>query len=503
MDFRSKPPDQGFSLDHRALAQPRPALRNGREWRSLIMLPIAVVAVVMCVEWFTSYSRGLGDAAKAPVDPPLTLAAMATPDLPRAAELPSAASVAAMVPDVSLDLLNRRSVRRSEALDLSTLAWAEYLLQQDRELPPVPQRLDLRDLVLDEAQAGIPCLVNGTIDDIRTAEDGTGWSTAVLALGEGQYAAAVAMPGTPGLVVGQKSVLVGRYLGLTQLPSATGAVTLPLLAVRAAAEIQEGGILENPYVQNGPWAMPDGIFTDIDDERTVLETRPYYYALGQARFDLGNQPEAPLNGNALANDIHQRPDEFRGKRVTVTGFVYRAWLDEDAAIDKPFGIQRVVRVLFWSRDFGPLTQTVNGKPKTENMRVIRLFEAALPGDAPLPTVGTNIAITGRFLKWRAIPVQVDRAKDLANDVQRSSDRVYTLMVVGTALKEVSPLRRVGFSWLGVVFGAGVVGTVVFFWWVGRRERASIDAVQLKVRALRENRHKKALQPKDAPPPAAS
>ncbi len=489
MDFRSKPPDQGFSLDHRSLAQPRAALRNGREWRSLIMLPIAVVAVVMCVEWFTSYSRGLGDAAKAPVDPPLALSAMAAPDLPQAAELPSSASVSALVPDVSLDLLNRRSVRRSEALDLSTLAWAEFLLTQDRELPPVPQRLEVRDLILDEAEAGIPCLVNGTIDDIRTAEDGSGWSTAVLALGEGQYAAAVAMPGTAGLVVGQKSVLVGRYLGLTQLPSATGAVTLPLLAVRAAAEIKDGGIFENPYVQNGPWTMPTDIFSDLDDERTVLETRPYYYALGQARFDLGNQPEAPLNGNAIANDIHQKPNEFRGKRLTVSGYVYRTWLDEDAATDKPFGINRVVRVLFWSRDFGPLTQTVNGQPQTTNMRVIRLFEAALPGDAPLPTVGTNIAVTGRFLKWRAIPVQIDRAKDRANGVERSSDRVYTLMVVGTALAELPHLRRVDFSWLGLIFGAGVIGTVVFFWWAGRRERASIDAVQIKVRALRKNRHK--------------
>ena len=103
---------------------------------------------------------------------------------------------------------------------------------------------------------------------------------------------------------------VGRLLGTETLPAAQGTVSLPVLAARAthavaAAARPEDADLGHDWALPGRFVLPDGIWDDLDDEHTYVETRPYYFALGQAEQDASTPSvyDNPLDLNVIADAV--------------------------------------------------------------------------------------------------------------------------------------------------------------------------------------------------------
>ncbi len=486
--FRRQAP--AFTVDRLELAKRRSRPRR-REWRLLITLPIAVIAIVFCIQWFVDLGQHIGDATRERLPQEMRLTPMVTPSLDKADALPLPAEVDAVLPRVTELLGDHASVRTGDELDAGTVAWARLLLDQDRAHPPIPQRLSAHDLLLGDAHEGASALISGRIDDNRPAAE-SGWQRLILALDEGQFAEVLAEPNAAEQVIGHQVQLVGRYLGRTELPTADGkSVKLPLLLARAfQADTSTDAINEHgDFVQRGPWQLPDDLYADISDERTLVETRPYYWLLGQARFDLGNplSAESIIDGNQHANDLHQKPAAFRGQPLRLNGFVYRAWEDAEVAHDQPFGLKRVVRVLLWKRDFGAISENVNGVEVTKTKHVLRLFEVAIVTDQPLPKVGEHLTIAGRFLKMHAIPVQVDRYRDKVHGVERQSDKAYTWFAVAAGYSVVPPPPRYQYTAWSIIGITIVLLIAALFAVMARRESKAGLVLHDKVKQLRATR----------------
>jgi hypothetical protein len=163
----------------------------------------------------------------------------------------------------------------------------------------------------------------------------------------------------------------------------------------------------------------------------------------------------------------------------------------------------VLRVLLYRSDWGPITETIDGKTEKKNKWVSRLFEFAIVTDKPLPAPRTEIRITGRFFKYRAIPVTPNVLRDRANDVsQRQSDNVYTCLAVAADYTQVPPPPLFEASPLGIALGVGALLMGFAFWRMSRRDAAGSDKLQEQIKKLRETR--RALEAKAAvAPPAAT
>ncbi len=512
LDFGAKPkgPPPPFSLDKRD--QVRRTHMRKREWRAAIMLPVAIVAVGLFIHFLMKMRDDLSAIKNsAMIETDLRLAPMAQPVLADAQALPSSSALEAQKEGADQLLANPRGVYlHIGELDALTLAWARAQLELDAQNPPVPQRLIARDMVLNDVHAGVPALVSGRLEDsIEAPIDGSDerYRRLLLALDEHQFAEVLAPADSAQLVVGHDVQLVGRFLGYDHLPAVDGTKsTVPLLMARVvrpveAAEAPDTGA---EWSHGGPAALPEHLFDEVSDERTMVETRPYYYLLGQVKLDLstGGVYDKALDLNTIADDVHQDPDSFRDKPMTVRGVVYRAWEDAEVAQDKPFAVSRAIRVLFYKRDYGPITETIDGVEQKRNKFVQRLFEASISGDQPLPEQGEAIQVTGRFLKFHAIPVKSNDARDRAHSLQRQSDKVYTYFLVGNAYQLLPPPKMYDFSLVEKTAVAIIIVMVVMFWRLSRREKVAAENVQVQIKKLRRTRNvlveKSAKQPIPSP-----
>lgn len=493
----SQPPP-AFSLDKRDLARKRGMKK--REWRLLIMLPFALVVMGVFINYLIGYARMIPNGPLEPVIEELVLKPMATPRLSDAAPLPDTAAIAAELPTVRELIADRANIRHEDALDALTLAWAGELTSSDRTVPPIPQRVLARDLLLGGVMPGAAVMIHGRLLDSVAAPiaGGEAYQRLAVQLDEQQIAQVLAPASASELVIGREVQVLGRFLGSAPAPTGTsGETQMPLIVAREArpAEHAANDVDADLEEMRGtvPAHLPDDLYANIGDERSVLETRPYYFLLGQARIDRENGPEVFATvpaGNDVADDIHQRPADFRGKPFNLTGYVYRAWEDPNVARDQPFGVARCLRVLMWHRDFGKVTELLDGKP-TVKSQILRLYEVCLIGDQPAPARGALITVSGRFFKFRAIPVNPDSLRDRRNDVHRQSDYVYTFAFVGTGYAAVPSEIRYQFRWVDTVVTAAAIGLTILLIVLLRRDRRLESRIGDQVKRLRSTR--KALQ----------
>jgi hypothetical protein len=422
---------------------------------------VAVAAVVVALGIGAIAARRLMSRPQAePAPPPIEQPkppSMPLPDLTGLPALPDAASVAEEQAEIDRLLSGRSVPFLGAGLDAVAFGWLQAALEQDRVKQPIPQRLSLQDLKQNQAVPGIAAVITGHLADFAASRDG--WSWLSVALGENRYALVLARVGMDDVVIGNEAQIAGRFLGTLDAPSlGGGSQSLPALAARSVTMLTNApppldvvSVGDVAEFHAGRFAPPPDLYQDIDDERPYLETRPYYYTLGQAKLDAstpGLFDDLP-SANERASDIHQMPANYRGQLFRVTGQVYHAWEDPNVGLDHPFEVGRVCRILMWKSDWGPYSETVNGVLKTSNKAVRRLYELAVIGDQPLPAVGTTVSAVGRFLKYRCIPVVVDAERDQRNDVVRSSDRIYAMFFVCPAYEAAAVVSQSQIQWQDV------------------------------------------------------
>jgi hypothetical protein len=504
-------PVPAFSLDRKD--QVRRSHMRKREWRAVIMLPVAILVLGIFINFLIHMGEDLGAITKRqPQIGHTALSPMAHPQLEQATALPAPSTASADATEVEYLLAHPEAVAaKVQGPDALGLAWADAQLAEDAKAPPVPQRFEARDLELAAHQAGVACMLGGRLEDIVDASiAGTARLRLLLALGDSQYAEVIA-PANPNLIAGNTMQAVGRLLGTETLPTPQGPVQVPVLAARttqavAAAVRPEDAEPGHDWALPGRFVLPDGIWEDLDDEHTYVETRPYYFALGQARQDAAApaDDEHPLDLNAIADAVHQEPSKYRDQVVKLKGQVYDAWQDAGVDSDHPFGIQRVIRVLLLHTDYGPITENIHGKDVRHNKLVLRLFEVALATDQPLPEHLSPIEVTGRFLKFHAIPVKPDEYRDRAHGVERQSDNDYAYFVVGTHYTPLPLPALYDLKSLEIGLISAVIVLVITFWRLSRRETRAAETVQAQVLMLRATRRRlQSRSPAPATPPPAT
>ena len=534
LDFRSErrqsPPDPTAIPARRSSGRPvgtvgRPPIVPGvpvtkpkasllqHEWRIMATLPIAVGMIGWLI-W--SLVAAPADQRKpvrsGPIVMQTAVPAMAQPTLDAAEPLPSREQLAAQAEPLSALAEHPGNLALvGTDLDGLTLAWGLQQLAGDRLALPIPGRPTATDLVDREIRLGSPVVVEGRLVDARreaipsdpaastekpTPDAPAELGRLILALDDGQFAQAVISDpaAVANLVAGEPAQVVGRYAGSCRLPrqDGKGEIRLPLLIARTAAKAVPGPVQESPY-RTSFSALPSGIFAEVDDERTVLETRPYYFLLGQVSADRAyTDPYVDAASvNLTANELHQNPQAFRASPRTMRMTVYESWEDPLVARDQPFGVRRCVRILGYRRDWSPMSVTdAEGKPMVKNQLVIRLFEVAVAvnDDRPLPEKGADITTAGRFLKIRAIPVEPDPRRDQELGIRRQrKDRAYAFLFVANDWKVVPSPFGIDFTGLTIALLCALAALGVLVVWSSRKDSVGAERMRGVIGKLRQQR----------------
>ncbi len=500
-DFRPKQSRKAplFTLDRVELERAKG--QRGMKGRRVAHLLIMLAVAVGCGYGLWSFVENLKKSAAPYIDQlhaELALKPMARPTLDGVPGLPDAAALAEQAAAAKEQVAQRKVPLQVwiDQPDAAAFAWAQMVLAEDLRSPPIPQRLVARDLVLGHARVGLPAVISGTLEDAQTATVAGGdrdWQRLLIELEPQQHAEVlVPVDAATDLAIGQEVQVLGRYLGTAHLPNATAggpAVPLPLLIARSAARPKAEAAVESAYRMTQEWRLPDDTYQDVDDDLLVIETRPYYNTIGAVLRDIaeGNAYANAPSANAKGSDLHDDPKAFRGQPFALKGHVFHAWEDEAVAKDHPFGAARVVRAILWNEDYGPYTLIENGKKVVKNKLVLRAFEIAAITDKPLPKPGDVITASGRFLRMRAIEVESNFKRDLANDVMRQSDRAYTFLFVTAGWQGLPPPAAYDLKWLNFVVFTIAVGMAALLIAVARRESRKEATVQESVRKMREAR----------------
>ena len=517
-DPKDRPP--AFSLDKAHQVRGRRRGLHKREWRALLFMPLALAGVIWVWYEMVDPLRRRHFQPPEELSLPKALAPMPEPTLAGADPLPAAALIAEGA--TAAASLTPREVESGAVggLDPLSLAWAAHRLAADRVLPPLPQRTTARDLILGDTRIGSPLAIAGTVidhEEVPGGDAGPGFARAILATPEDRQFVALIIPlPSEAFLVGSPVTVLGRALGSTALPVAgtTAALRLPLVAARtvraqaARSEADDDHLSE--YRRMVPLEVPASAWEGITDLRAMLETRPFYHLIGQARADRLRPASAALPlFNTRAFDIYRDPSAWRGRQISAQATVYQTWENPEVARDQPFGAQRAYHVLAWTRDFGyweeedPVTGATRAAPFPK--AVLRLVEFVGTGSATRPRPGQRIAMTGRFMKIRSIAVEANPLRDRLNKVQRQSDRVHMAVIVGgdyAILPDRDPMTAGEWIWtltaLAIFSGAALAIILAV-----RSDHRKQAAFLGKVRRIREQRLAQRGRPARpaAPPPA--
>lgn len=535
LNFQQKKPVKGvgFTLDPVRREQAKAPLAR-RRYTHLVFL-----AGVICITGYLLW--GYLDKIRNSLNPvtnrlnqEIPLTPMAKPTIADLPAMPDAAAIAVHQAEVSDQTASGTVPLWIDQPDANTMAWMVAKLAHDRSTPPLPQRVEARDLILRHVKVGENIVITGMLEDsqpapVAGASDGYQWL--LVSLPNQQYIEVIAPEGARELVIGEEVVVVGRHLGFATLPKDKAALTtdvpavekqavapvqnlpptvsrtqnveLPLIAARVVAKPAIQRETANPYVMNGSWKLPEDIYQNIDDDLLLIETRPYYYALGQMLLDR-RTPEifaAAKNANELAGVIHKEPAKFRGELFTIRGHVFHAWEETAVAQDRPFGVERVVRVILWSEDWGDWELSDGNKTKTSRKLILRAFEIAAITNDPLPLAGDVITAKGRFLRLRSMEVKANEARaarDKTMGIQRQSDRAHTFLFVTDGFNLAPNVPQADHTWLMVcVISAGALLAFVLLR-MSWREAQKKEQIFDSVKKLRDGRHAlKAKQKADA------
>jgi hypothetical protein len=551
LNFQQKKPNknQKFTLDRvqLELAKKGQPIDIKRYLHLLFLLGIAIVSGALLWSFVVKLKEDGGLPYAARLQDEVALVPMAKPSIATLAPLPNSAELAEQKELVEEQFSSGRIPLWVDQPDANTFAWIRKRLAQDISAPSIAQRVEARDLVLRHLKVGSTVIVTGLLEDSQPApidSETSGFQHLLLALPNEQYIQVLAPASAQELLMGEQVQVIGRFLGFSTLPPADvihapaisesnqiaptngtaqpetssvnalstnstpatpsdaapsmvpppkpappKAVSLPYIAARVAAHPAKAVTVENPYAMSGNWRMPDDLYANIDDELLLIETRPYYYTLGQVLIDRTTPGvyDQVKSANEFGSQIHRAPAEYRGQQFKIHGKVFHAWEDEGVAYDKPFGIDRVVRVIMWSEDWGDWYEQEGDKVVTKRKLILRTFEAAMITHLPLPKANDAITMTGRFLRIRAMEVERDPVRDRAHGVRRHSDRSYTFLFVTGDYELVPPPPTYDFTPLIIIIGLiGFVLCAVVFYSV-RKEGRRAENVQDSVRRLRETR----------------
>ena len=525
LNFQQKKPAKGvgFTLDPVRREQAKAPLAR-RRYTHLVFL-----AGVICISGYLLWSyldkiRNSLNPVTTRLNQEVVLTSMLKPSISDLPALPDAAAIAANQAEVPDHLTKGTVPLWIDQPDATTMAWVAAKLASDRSAPPLPQRVEARDLVLRHVKVGENIAITGMLEDSQPAPvagASDGYQRLLVSLPNQQYMEVIVQESARELLIGEEVVVVGRYLGFATLPPEEGAtaaraptgnvpeappanhpaptsalphhIEVPLIAARIVAKPAIQRETMNHYVMDGSWKLPADLYQNLDDDLLMVETRPYYYTLGQVLLDR-RTPEifaTAKNANEHAGDIHKDPAKFRGELFTISGHVFHAWEETAVAQDRPFGIERVVRIILWNENWGDWEVSDGKSVKTTRKLILRAFEFAAITNEPLPLPGEVITANGRFLRLRSMEVKANEARsarDRQMGIQRQSERAHTFLFVTdgfTAAPVPPPVDR---TWLmiGVLF-AGLLlaaGLLRMSW----RESRKKDLVYDSVRKLRESRH---------------
>ncbi|HYE05604.1 MAG TPA: hypothetical protein VEL07_08730 [Planctomycetota bacterium] len=430
------------------------------------------------------------------IAPPLP--PMAQPSLAQAPALPDAAAITAERADAEAALAESPLLPLwAGGADAFAIAWAEAALALGEAGDVAPVGVGAWELASGSLRPGTAVRVAGDLLD--AAPDTGGWRRAVIAPQAEAYIEILARGALP--AVGERVEATGRFLGADRLPGADAPVALPLVV---ASRVAPTGA--DPVVIAGEPTPGDALWHEVDDERLIIEPRPYHALIGLVRDEAAAHraaagPEktaaaaapAPPSINAQSYPLHAAPDDYRGLPFTVVGTVVKAWEDEQIARERPFGVTRVARVILHQRDWSPYSVVFGADGASDEERAkftkdagkltLRLYELAIPGDQPLPKPGTRLTARGRFLKFLARPV----APDPTRQVQALTDKVYTILLVAEGWTEINDrdqLKTWGWS-IGIVGSLFMLVLIVYSWRQWREWRV----LKAQLRAAAEERRK--------------
>lgn len=472
-----------------------------------LSLTFALFGVPPLVAWAR---RHLTPPAVQTVAAPLP-PAMRQPELARLPALPDTTVLKAQAAKTAhLLKFPQEAASLWNALDPDTVAWARELLSVDLHNPPLPLGTEALALLRRQVPIGTTVLAEGQlVDFVETvmagaAADGSDepWLRLTVRLTVPTAAtndpaktanyylhviaprpAALTADGQLDFNPGLEVRLVGRYLGLHNLPSLTGeAQAIPVLAAsgvhRPPPSDQTSSLrtatLQLPGVDPSV-ASDDKLLDEIDDDQPLVELRPYYHLLGKVYHEASQTrnpyPQAE-DADRYCLEMHVKPQEFRGKPYLLSGKVWDAWEDRQVAADRPFNLQRVLRIRFWKDVYGvPMTELgPDGKVQSVTKALMTAYEVAVivGPDQPLPQRGDLIHCTGRFFK------RIGYALSLTGSGPRQSDTSWFRLFVAPSFKTgaISPTYDglvVGIS--SAVLVLSFIGTL-FYWSVRDRRLAA-------------------------------
>lgn len=532
LSFQPKKPSKGvgFTLDPVKREQAKAPASRRRHMHLLFLAGIAIISGSLLWSFLDKISTSLGPATNR-LKQEILLTPMVTPSIADLPALPDAAAITEHRAGVADQIVSGTVPLWIDQPDASTLAWLATTLERDRSAPPLPQRVDARDLILRHVKVGENVVITGQLEDSQPAPiagAATGYQRLLVSLPDQQYLEVLAPENARELLIGDAVLVVGRFMGFAILPPAdpsaptpavapsqpeaapvAGApappatatpatptrIEVPLIAARSAAKPAAQLERENPYVMRGEWRLPEDIYRNVDDDLLLVETRPYYYTLGQVLLDR-TTPEVfaqAKSANETASALHKEPKAYRGQPFTIRGHVFHSWEDTGVTQDQPFGVSRVVRIILWTEDWGDWEVTEGDKVKTSRKLILRAFEIAAISHDPLPKVGEVITTNGRFLRLRSMEVSPNEARDRRLGIKRQSDRAHTFLFVTDGFTVLPSSPEYDFTFVGilVVVLAAILGGMLLL--MARRESQKKELIFDSVRKLRESR--KALKAK--------
>jgi hypothetical protein len=538
LNFQKKKPAKGvaFSLDPVQREQAKAPLARRRYTHLLFLAGVMCISGYLLWSYFDKIRNSLNPVTNR-LNQEITLTPMVKPSIVDLPAMPDAATIAANQAEVPDHLAKGTVPLWIDQPDATTMAWVAAKLASDRSAPPLPQRVEARDLALRRVKVGENIAITGMLEDSQpalVAGASDGYQRLLVSLPNQQYMEVIAQESARELLIGEEVVVVGRYLGFATLQPEGGAtdarapagalagdapdalpadhpspirarphhIEVPLVAARTVVKPAVQRETLNPYVMDRSWKLPEDIYQNLDDDLLMIETRPYYYTLGQVLLDR-RTPEifaTAKNANECAGDIHKDPAKFRGELFTVSGHVFHAWEEIAVAQDQPFGVERVVRIILWNENWGDWEVSDGKNVKTTRKLILRAFEFAAITNEPLPLPGAIITANGRFLRLRSMEVKANEARsarDRQMGIQRQSERAHTFLFVtdGFTAAPVPPQADRTWLMIGVLFaGLLLAGGLLRLSW---RESKKKDLVYDSVRKLRESRHALTMKQKSA------
>ena len=417
-------------------------LKSGLRTRDLIALLSIVVSLVLVIACIVYIDEQASKAKITDKEKVLgtALQEMPDPDLEQVPVLPSIEDMSQFKEQVDWVINNPAELSaRLNGYSTTSFAWLRKQLELDSKQGPLPQYFSVQDIIIDGLAFGTPTVVSGLLLNTRTVtvtDSNEEWQWMVIEAQDHQFIMLLVPGHVQDYTIGNPVKIVARSMGLMKIPGHDDH-WMPLLGARNVYEPKDTGV-ESDFGVISP--TPDlstvnesELFETIDDERTVLELRPYFYLLGKINlidsYD-ENVYENAVPANPISGKMHDNPSAYRGQVFTVRGRVLDVFKDDLVKRQKPYNIEKVSRVLLWAlvKEKYQEQNTYTGEITEKITHVRHTYELAVIGDVGELSVGQIVEATGRFLKVHGIPMDRSSNRDRVFG-KLQSDNFYSKMFV--------------------------------------------------------------------------